>query len=269
MSDIFDKFRTDEDLIKSMSRDEKKEFIRKLIHEEQSDTKAAFFNPKTHEMINLQDYVRHVGEEEAIEKIADIIGETDVKSICVTQEQMHELIEKLRRGECSEDEIDILKMIESSIASSDNSQFILNSMSFLVEITKFAQNKIHYNPTLLDLFSIFDLLTTVDMINDPKFELAKYKQGGPNMLSTMADNIGDDIIKTWKLSCQSIPSDDMIILGLMSAIKKLLVKNNSELIDAGILSNLMDLDSFGDSDEDEEKNGSNTEGEDKRNLLKH
>ena len=61
----------------------------------------------------------------------------------------------------------------------------------------------------------------------------------------------------------------MIILGLMSAIKKLLVKNNSELIDAGILSNLMDLDSFDDLDKDEEKNGSNTEGEDKRNLLKH
>ena len=267
MSDIFDKFRTDEDIVKSMSREEKKEFIRKLIHEEQSDTKAAFFNPKTHEMINLQDYVRHIGEEEAIEKIADIIGETDVKSICVTQEQMHELIEKLRRGECSEDEIDILKMIASSIESSDNNQFMLNSMSILVEITKFAQNKIHYNPTLLDLFSIFDILTTVDMINDPKFEIAKYKQGGPDILSTMADDIGDDIIKTWKLSCQSIPSDDMIILGLMSAIKKLLIKNNSELIDADILSNLMDLDSFGASNE--EQNGSNTEGEDKRNLLKH
>ena len=269
MSDIFDKFRTDEDLVKSMSRDEKKEFIRKLIHEEQSDTKAAFFNPKTHEMINLQDYVRHVGEEEAIEKIADIIGETDVKSICVTQEQMHELIEKLRKGECSEDEIDILKMIASSIKSSDYSQFILNSMSFLVEIIKFAQDEIHYNPTLLDLFSIFDMLTTVDMINDPNFKIAKYKQSGPNMLSTMADNIGDDIIKTWKLSCQSILSDDMIILGLMSAIKKILVNNNNELIDADILSNLMDLDSFSDSDEDEEKNGSNTEDEDKRNLLKH
>ena len=107
MSDIFDKFGTGEDPTKSMSRDEKKEFIRKLIHEEQPNTKAAFFNPKTHEMINLQDYVRHVGEEEAIEKIADIIGETDVKSICVKKEQMHELIEKLRKGECSEEEIDI------------------------------------------------------------------------------------------------------------------------------------------------------------------
>ena len=160
-------------------------------------------------------------------------------------------------------------MVASSIASSDHSQFMLNSMSILVEITKFAQDKIHYNPTLLDLFSIFDILTTVDMINDSKFEIAKYKQSGPDMLSTMADDIGDDIIKTWEFSCQSIPSDDMIILGLISAIKKLLAKNNSELIDADILSNLMDLDSFSDSDEDEEKNGSNTEDKDKRNLLKH
>ena len=61
----------------------------------------------------------------------------------------------------------------------------------------------------------------------------------------------------------------MIILGLMSAIKKLLAKNNIELIDADTLSNLMDLDSFSDSDESEEENGSNTEDEDKRNLLKH
>ena len=269
MNDIFDKFGTGEDPTKSMSRDEKKEFIRKLIHEEQPNTKAAFFNPKTHEMINLQDYVRQVGEEEAIEKIVDAIGEADAKSICVTQEQVHELLEKFRRDECSEDEINILKMVASSIESSDHSQFMLNSMSILVEITKFAQDKIHYNPTLLDLFSIFDILTTVDMINDSKFEIAKYKQSGPDMLSTMADDIGDDIIKTWKFSCQSIPSDDMIILGLISAIKKLLAKNNSELIDADILSNLMDLDSFSDSDEDEEENGSNTEDEDKRNLLKH
>ena len=274
MSDIFEQFGTDNDPTKSMSREEKKEFIRKLIHEEQPNTRAAFFNPKTHEMINLQDFVRQVGEEEAIEKIVDAIGQADTQSICVTQDQVHELLEKFRRNECSEEELTVLKMISSSIASSDHSQFLQHTMSVVVEIIKFAQEQIHYNPTLMDLFSVFDVLMTVDMINDSSLESGRYKQSGPNILCEIASDIGNDIVDTWKASCQSVPSDEMIVLGLMSVIKNILAKNNIEFIDADIVSGLMDLDSFNDSDDkDHEENGSNTEessqeDEDKRNLLK-
>ena len=273
MSDIFEQFGTDNDPTKSMSREEKKEFIRKLIHEEQPNTRAAFFNPKTHEMINLQDFVRQMGEEEAIEKIVDAIGQADTQSICITQDQVHELIEKLRRNECSEEELTVLKMVASSIASSDHSQFLQHTMSVVVEIIKFSQEQIHYNPTLMDLFSVFDILMTMDMINDSSLESGRYKQSGPNLLCDIASSIGNDIIDTWKASCQSVPSDEMIVLGLMSVIKGILAKNNVEFIDADIVSDLMDLDSFNDFDENEEENGSNTEDdsqddEDKRNLLK-
>lgn len=273
MSDIFEQFGTDNDPTKSMSREEKKEFIRKLIHEEQPNTRAAFFNPKTHEMINLQDFVRQVGEEEAIEKIVDAIGQADTQSICVTQDQVHELIEKFKKGECSEEELTVLKMISSSIASSDHSQFLQHTMSVIVEIIKFSQEKIHYEPTLMDLLSVFDVLMTVDMINDSTLETGRYMQSGPSVLCNIATDIGNDIVDTWKASCQSVPSDEMIVLGLMSVIKNILAKKDIKFIDANIVSNLMDLESFGHIEDDNEENGSNTEDnsqddEDKRNLLK-
>lgn len=273
MSDIFTSF--GEDSTKSMSREEKKEFIRKLIHEEQPGTKAAFFNPSTGEMVNLREFVNEVGEEEAIEKIVDAIGNADTQSICVTQDQVHELLEKFKRGECSDEELSVLKMIVSSITSSDNSQFVQHVMSVIINIVKFAQEDIHYNPTLADLFSVIDMLTTVDVVHDEKLETHKYQQSGPAILTEISSNIGDDIMNTWRASCSEVPADELVVLGLISAIRKILVKADIELLSADTFLNILGLDDLDDSSDDTE-NGSNTEDnsksgdsdEDMRNLLR-
>ena len=275
MSDIFSKFGTEEDTTKEMSRDEKKEFIRKLIREEQPSTRAAFFNPATGEMINLQDLVRELGEDQAIEKVVDAIGNAETKSICVNQEQIQEIMGKFKRGECTEEEMAILKMIMSSISSSDHTQFLQHTMSVIMEIVKFSQDKIHYEPTLLDLLGVLDILFTVDMIYDESLETSRFQSGGPSVVAEIASNIGEDILSTWENSCSSVPSNELIVLGLISALRVVLRRNEFKFIKAETISDILGLDKI-DDDEDYEENGSNKDDdcepnhddEDMRNLLK-
>ena len=275
MSDIFSKFGTEEDPTKKMSRDEKKEFIRKLIREEQPSTRAAFFNPATGEMINLQDLARELGEDQAIEKVVDAIGNVETKSICVNQEQIQEIMGKFKRGECTKEEMAILKMIMSSISSSDHTQFLQHTMSVIMEIVKFSQNKIHYEPTLLDLLGVLDILFTVDMIYDESLETSRFQSGGPSVVAEIASNIGEDILSTWENSCSSIPSNELIVLGLISALRVVLRRNEFKFIKAETISDILGLDKISD-DEDYEENGSNEDNdcepsnddEDMRNLLK-
>ena len=275
MSDIFSKFGTEDDPTKEMSRDEKKEFIRKLIREEQPSTRAAFFNPATGEMINLQDLARELGEDQAIEKVVDAIGNAETKSICVNQEQIQEIMGKFKRGECTEEEMAILKMIMSSISSSDHTQFFHHTMSVIMEIVKFSQDKIHYEPTLLDLLGVLDILFTVDMIHDESLETSRFQSGGPSVVAEIASNIGEDILSTWENSCSSVPSNELIVLGLISALRVVLRRNEFKFIKAETISDILGLDKISD-DEDYEENGSNEDDdcepnhddEDMRNLLK-
>lgn len=275
MSDIFSKFGTEEDPTKGMSRDEKKEFIRKLIREEQPSTRAAFFNPVTGEMINLQDLARELGEEQAIEKIIDAIGNAETKSICINQEQIQSIMSKFKRGECTEEEMTILKMVMSSVSSSDHTQFLQHTMSFIMEIVKFSQEKIHYEPTLLDLLGALDILFTVDMIHDESLETSRFQSGGPSVLAEISSNIGEDILSTWEKSCSSVPSNELIVLGLIAALRRVLQREDFKFIKADVISDILGLDKISD-DEDYEENGSNTDDDcesnhndkDMRNLLK-
>lgn len=275
MSDIFSKFGTEEDPTKGMSRDEKKEFIRKLIREEQPSTRAALFNPVTGEMINLQDLARELGEEQAIEKIIDAIGNAETKSICINQEQIQSIMSKFKRGECTEEEMTILKMVMSSVSSSDHTQFLQHTMSVIMEIVKFSQEKIHYEPTLLDLLGALDILFTVDMIHDESLETSRFQSGGPSVLAEISSNIGEDILSTWEKSCSSVPSNELIVLGLIAALRRVLQREDFKFIKADVISDILGLDKISD-DEDYEENGSNTDDDcesnhndkDMRNLLK-
>ena len=86
--------------IAKMSEQERKDYIRELLHAKGDlAIKAVFFNPQTKETVDLRELAEKVGEEEAIEIASKIFSVQDIQQETCTGEEVKEILEKVMRGE--------------------------------------------------------------------------------------------------------------------------------------------------------------------------
>jgi len=221
------------DEIKNLSTEEKKEFVRALLSES-SHVTAAFIDPETGKSYNFSELVEAKGEEEAIDIIIKVLESSSTKTMALTGEQVNELLSKARKGECTEDELDMLKMILSSskLEDTDFMQFQESFMAMLLDLTNYAQKEIGYKPSLYDVVTPISILTTVSGLLSETSSIHKYAHMSPPALTNMVNQLGKDIYDTWKASCTSEVDKELVILGLFHLIEKLAIECSVELHDA-------------------------------------
>lgn len=219
--------------IKNLSIEEKKEFVRTLL-DKSSHVSAAFIDPETGKSYDFSALVEAKGEEEAIDIIIKALESTNTKTIALTGEEVNELIAKAKKGELTEEEEMMLKMVMSSsnLRESDFMQYQESFMTMLLELTNYAQKERGYHPSLYDVVMPISVLATVNGLISESSSLHKYAHMSPQGLTSMTSQLGKDIYDTWKASCTSEVDKELVILGLFHLIEALSIECSIKIHDA-------------------------------------
>ena len=245
------------DEFKNLSSEEKKEYVRKLIHSEAAEVHAAFYNPVTGETVDAKGLVEEVGEEEALDIITRALESCDITPTKLTGEDIKKLLEKAHRGECTEEELVMLDFIKSHILESgDDVQFQKAFMEEFVGLLYFSQESVGYNPKISDLLTATIILLTTSGTLSENGPLSKYRIQDAGMITDMCGQIADDIYSTWEATCASLPDPELIVISLIQLATKIAFENEILLSSAKDLADTMHLSVLEDIDEMQE-NGSN------------
>lgn len=211
--------------IKAMSEEEKREYVRELIHAGQEDTgiKATFYNPSTDEALSLVEFANRMGEEKAIDIAVKALSSEWSAASTVTKEQLLELREKQVNGTATEEELRLLHMIDLSYEDSDEIQYQKNATGVILSLIKFAQDCPKFYPTIGDLALTSNLLILASMSLTPDTQTHNYI-GELDTLTKIAQDIGDDILDAWSKTLSVPMAPELIVAGLCQALAKVAIE---------------------------------------------
>lgn len=242
----------------SLSSEEKKEYIRNLIHSEAAGFHAAFLNPETGTAIEARELIEKLGEERALEIMVKSIEDGNSNTKAFTGKDIQSLIEKAQRGRCTSEELTMLNYIMDDIIKHDSRihfEFDFIEMTLNI-INHFQKND---NPMLSTMLSACsNLIITSSMFNKNGSITKKYKSNDVFMVNEMCHQISEDIYDTWKASCNSLPDAEMIVIALLQLATKIANENKITFGKADDIANA--LGAYLD-DCDETENGSNEEND--------
>lgn len=257
--------------IDKMSEEERKEYVRSLINTPNgSGINAAFYNAESGETYTVKNLIDKVGEEKAIDVIAEALVSDRAEKKVITKDQFDCIRGKIKSGiELSEEERTMYELIHETINESDMVQCQKNIMGMALTIIKFAQDAVGYNPYISDLISAVNMITLSSLSLKEETQTHNYK-GDFETLVDISTYIGNDILETWKESCGKVVSPEMTVIGLCYAAMKVAAESHITFSKADDIFEMLGLTSeYFQKNEDE--NGSN-EGEpsddDMRNILK-
>lgn len=235
----------------SLSSEEKKEYIRNLIHSEAA-FHAAFLNPATGKVVEARELIEHLGEEKALDLIVRSIEDKATDTQAFTGEDIKKLIEKAQRGQCTKEELAMLNFIVDDIISKDeNVHFEFDFMEFVLNIINHFQKA--GNPKLSSmLFSCTNLILTSSMFDESGSLSEKYTPNDVSIVNEMCNCVSEDIYDTWKASCNSLPNPEIIIIALLKLATRIAGENNITFGKASDVANVLGI-----SLEDDTENGSN------------
>lgn len=255
--------------LSDMSPEQQREFVRKLIHTEDSRCKAVFLNPETHERIDVKELIGKMSEEEAIDVILQAILSEDTRTMTLTMGDIKNLRDKFVRGECTDDELEALKMVSDTFMMSNPVKMQQHLTEVIIEMIHFAQTDIQYMPRLADILSA---VTVISLINSVKSEngcMSKYDGSLPADVSEIAHQVGEDILDTWQKTCIHPLDKELIALGLLHMALKLMSEENIKMVEAGVIAEQLgiDLETF-DNQKTKIKNGLENGSNEKPHIVR-
>ena len=227
-----------------MTETEKREYCRKLIHSSKAaNAVAAFFDPSTGRTIKMNDFVEMAGSEEvAIDKLVEIMEECHMNSVTLDDDDVKEIMEKVRNGEATEQEAAMLKSILKEIGVEDMQQFQSAAIDILVDLIHHAQTKIKFRAPLECLFTPVLTIAMASLACSEDKTISKYKDSSPAILFEMLNQVGEDIYTTWKDSCEEEVDDSLVILSLLHVAATLAAKNKMFIAKSTDIADLLGID---------------------------
>lgn len=242
---------------KALSDDEKRDYVRKLIHaKEAANIKAAFFNTETNEELSLSELVERLGEEETIDIVVEALSSTMVDISGLNSEKIKELLIKKKKGELTEQEEAILDFVMNKIEAESGFEFSNECMEVILNLIHHGQRDIDYNPDLSNFSFALDTLFICSEIINKNGIFANYSLEDSHLLADMSCKIADDIYNTWRKSCTTMPEPGLVIAALFKLISRISIKNDISFAKAKDLSKILNLELYDDSE-----NGSNENDE--------
>lgn len=212
--------------IKDMTLDEKKEFVRNMIRDQSPSTQSAFYDPQSGRTINVKEFAKTVGEETAVEILAEMLDKSDIsKPIRVTADEADALFDKFNKGQCTPEELETVEMLMQASSATNGVEFTHQLLVLLIDFLSNAQTEIKYDASIKDMFGAFDLLIMTNFAITGRSQSSRYLSNLSELMS-ITEEIGTDILNTWENSCENVPDDDMIILALLAAVRIKLIENN-------------------------------------------
>ena len=144
-----------------LSLEEKKEYIRELIHSGAADSNisAAFFNPATGKTIGIHELVEEIGEEKVEEMLMKALSEAPTEAVNLTGDSFKTLKAKEKAGTLTESEAAMLRFVESQIMKDKGVQFEQTLITLLCDLIKFGRDEEQYDAKLTDLLIGIQVLT--------------------------------------------------------------------------------------------------------------
>lgn len=246
--------------IRNLSTEEKREFVRSLIHSEAVDVRTAFFNPQTKQRVELKDLVEQIGEEKTIELLVKAFEDETAGAMAATSKDFRELLEKAERGECTEEELGMLDFIRSTMEQDEMVQVGHCYLDAICSVTDFAQTDLSYEPTYSDFLSSISIFVMVSLVHSEDNALSKYSDKDAPLVAEMVNQIGTDIYDTWKDSCSELPEPELIVAGLILQANKIASEAGLKLPKAIKIANALGISLVDSNDSDDDTtNGSNEE----------
>lgn len=246
--------------IKNLSPEEKREFVRNLIHSEAVDVRTAFFNPQTKQRVELSDLVEQLGEEKAVELIAKAFDNDTAGTMTATTKDYQELLRKAERGECTEEELGMLEFIHSTMEQDVTVQVGHCYLDAICNVTDFTQTELSYEPKYSDFLSAISIFTMVSLVHSEDNALSKYTNKDAPLVAEMVNQIGTDIYDTWKDSCSELPEPELIMAGLILQANKIASEAGLKFPKATKIADALGIPIVNSHDsDDDDANGSNEE----------
>lgn len=245
--------------INNLSTEEKKEFIRSLIHSEDVKTGIVFHNATTNETLDIKDLAEAIEEEELLDTIVQALEKAETKTLALTGTEIKELMKKALIGECSPEELSALEFVTSQLEQEDSIQFGHHWLDSTLSLIHFAQDTVHYNPTLDDMLSAASILVSLSNMFIEGNSFSKYNPSDIEIISEMSSQIANDIYNTWKDSCEELPEPELIVVGLLRLASKIAQGNKLKFCKATDISNMLGITLFDEEDDENQdtENGSN------------
>lgn len=229
--------------IQNMTDEQRRSYAKAFVQavKVNPNLKATFHDPVKNQTITLSDLIQKIGEEKAADFLYQTLTVSKAKKATLTAAEYEKLIQKSKQGTLTENEKQMLQMASSAFANSAEIQYQKNATGVLLGLTDFSQNGPKYSPTIADVISISNLLS-LSAISIGEDSDTKDKRTDLFQLKAIGNQIGDDILNTWKASLtDEVPTEHMIA-GLCQALFKTAKQANIKLPEADILFNYLEID---------------------------
>lgn len=259
-----------------LTPEEKHEYIQALMHSEATGVTAAFYNPHTHERVTIEELVAEMGEEAVIAMIEQAMEHAPVETLELSVGDYKELRKKAKTGTLTQKEELALRLLEEQMLLTPQIQFERTFVSMLCELIEYGQYEEDFKAKYINVFASLQAFTFASLQMTDGNPLGPFKNYNIESLRELEEQIGDDILNTWKASCTNEPIPALVLLGLLHAVSKVAHEMDIELPDGKQLCAIMSCN----EDADGEENGSNmppnvcrpatykAEDEEMRDLLK-
>lgn len=203
------------DQIKSMPADERKAFIRQVIEERDSKTQAVLFDASRGRTISIFEMADEMGIDECVDFIDNLIENSECHAQTMTGEEMHQAIARMRAGIASPEEENLVRAVLNSMMDTNSHKFHEHLTEIIIDLVNFVQNDVGYQPTMSDMYGAISVLSIINMVLDSSCALHKHLHGGPEVVSEIGIQVGEDIYNAWKATLTEEPDPSVTLAGLL------------------------------------------------------
>lgn len=232
---------TREDISK-MSEEEKRDFVRRLIHNEDSTIQAVLFDVSTGEQVSIQEMIERKGEEEVVEMLVSGLMHHDAIAETISGSKIAEALERVRNNTATDEDYQILEVVKRATKTSPLHNMGSHLTSILLDFLYYYQERHGIAITCFDLDTIVSVIQTVNAINNPELETYKFSGSSPKQILDITDAIADDMLSTWEATLTTPYSAEMKYLASLSLMRKLSEEVNKPLISAEALGDILGFD---------------------------
>lgn len=246
--------------LKNMNTEERKAFIRHIIEERDSNTKAVLFDVQHQRTISIFEMADEMGIDKTVDFINNLIDSSKCHAQTMTGDELYEAIGRMRSGNATEEEENLVHAFMDSMLDTDAHKFYENLIEIVIDLVNFAQQKVGYEPTLGDIYNAISAFSIVNMTLDKNCGLHKYFHKGPEVVSEIGIQVGEDIYNSWKATLTEEPDLSIVLAGLLFLTSKIARQAGYKIVSAKDIAELLDYKLEPTDDENCECNG-HCEGE--------
>lgn len=126
---------------------------------------------------------------------------------------------------------------DKRIEITDEVQYRIDIVEYTVNIIRFFQEEIGYDPEIFDMLNSVFLVSLVSQVYNESSDLSVYKDLEPDSIMTVVDTVSENILNAYEETYGKSTSTDLLVAGLLGLATKLSIEKPQEFIPSDIIAN--------------------------------